>query len=314
MRYMRTVKILIQSIVTLAIIGALIYLVITQHLISRLETRLAPCSSPIAYSIGSFDARFGVSQADFLTDMQKAEKIWEGGANKQLFTYDVNGPLKINLVYDSRQQNTERLAKIGVVISGDRTTYDSLSVKYNAFKAEYTVKKQRYDSLLADYNAKKATYNQQVSFWNSQGGAPRDKFQELRTEADALNAEVGQINDMQSGMNDLVGTINVLASAINEVARVLNLNAANYNTIGASQGVTFEEGAYISDLTGTHIDIYQFSDQTRLIRVLAHELGHALGLAHVSSSKSIMYYLNEAGNEKLSPEDLAALKNKCGIK
>jgi hypothetical protein len=303
-----------RAVVYLAVTGALVYVVVNFHLFSRVVNRFAPCSTPILYSIGSFDTRFGVSQTDFLTDLQKAEKIWEGGAGRELFAYDANGPLKINLIYDSRQQNTESLAKIGVVISGDRTSYETLGAKYGALKSEYSAKKQQFDSLLADYNAKKAAYETQVSYWNARGGAPRQEFQNLQAEADALNAEAGQINDMQSGLNDLAHTINVLVGAINEIAKVLNLNAASYNTIGASQGVTFEEGAYISDITGAHIDIYQFSDQTKLIRVLAHELGHALGLAHVSSTNSIMYYLNEAGNEKLSPQDLAALKKQCGIK
>jgi predicted Zn-dependent protease len=65
------------------------------------------------------------------------------------------------------------------------------------------------------------------------------------------------------------------------------------------------------------INIYQFHDESDLELVLAHELGHALGLNHVENPESVMYYLMEKQNLEniqLTTQDLQAIKNVCGMK
>jgi hypothetical protein len=39
--------------------------------------RYFPCQSPISYSIGNFDTKFGISKEDFLSAIVSAESIWE---------------------------------------------------------------------------------------------------------------------------------------------------------------------------------------------------------------------------------------------
>ena len=101
--------------------------------------------------------------------------------------------------------------------------------------------------------------------------------------------------------------------AINRLAATLNLSVENYNNINTARGESFEEGVYHSEGVKREIDIYEFSNREKLVRVLAHELGHALGLPHVQDPKAIMYELNQGTSEKLSSADIVALDAKCNI-
>ncbi len=279
-----------------------------------LLNRLQPCQRPILYSIANLDPRFGLTKTELLNDIGLAEKIWESPINKQLFEYSPSGDLKINFIYDYRQKATDALRKIGLVINDDQSTYNALKAKYDLLVASYNQEKAQLVTLTTTYNADKSAYEQAVNYWNGQGGAPKAEYNALEQKRIDLNNQVAVINQVESSLNASVDTINSAGIILNKLIATLNLQVSTYNTVGASTGKEFNEGEYVSDASGTAINIFQFNDTNQLVRVLAHELGHALGLGHLNNPKAIMYYLNEGMNEKLTADDLAALKKACGIR
>ena len=128
-----------------------------------------------------------------------------------------------------------------------------------------------------------------------------------------MDTEFIEINKLQTDLNSEVVNINALAIVLNRLVSSLNLEVNKFNTIGTSLGGEFEEGTYQEGPNGREIDIYQFDDEGKLARVLTHELGHALGLEHLENPKAIMYRLNNGVNEKLTADDIAALKKRCGL-
>jgi len=279
----------------------------------ELSGQLKPCQQPIAYSIQNIDPLFGLTKAAVENNVGQAEKIWEAPINKQLFQSSPTGALKINLVYDYRQKATDALRKMGIVINDDRASYDILKAKYDSLLAEYKKEKAQVDALTAAFDKNKIAFEAEANYWNSRGGAPKTEYNLLEQKRADLNNQVTAINQANDSLNSLIDTVNSAGIVLNKLITTLNLQIGDYNTVGSSTGKKFTEGEYVRDANGTTINIFQFNDASQLRRVLAHELGHALGLEHLPNSKAIMYYLNEGVNEKLTADDLAALKTMCGI-
>jgi predicted Zn-dependent protease len=84
----------------------------------------------------------------------------------------------------------------------------------------------------------------------------------------------------------------------------------DFNATRDSQEEVFDQGLY----TGENITIYQYNDYNHLVLVLAHELGHALGIDHLEDPSALMHYLLEkqdVNNITLTENDKQAIENIC---
>src|SRR3989344_1131330 len=114
-----------KNVLTLAILGWLIVAYHTpfEHGAARLMRMYLPCRQPITYSIGSFDTRFGLSKEGFLQAVSEAEGIWEKPIDKNLFSWEVDGNLNIDFIYDNRQAATVELRALGIAVEDSRGSY-----------------------------------------------------------------------------------------------------------------------------------------------------------------------------------------------
>lgn len=309
--YSIIMKILLKILIPLFVFGSIAY-----YFEDTIREQFFPCTAPIPYTLGTFDPRFGISRSYFLSALAEAEAIWEKPFGKELFTYkeDALGKmLKVNLVYDYRQEATSKLENLGIVVEDSRASYNNLKSKFTALKAEHATAKSTFEAKIENFNQRNLAYETEVSYWNKKGGVAKERYNELERERLALNQESRELQVEQKRLNDMVEEINALVVVLNRLVESLNLSVTKYNTVNVERGESFEEGVYVSDSSGEAIDIYEFSSRLKLVRVLAHELGHALDLDHVKDEKAIMYEFNQGDSITLSSSDLDALKMRCRV-
>jgi prefoldin subunit 5 len=237
-----------------------------------------PCAHPITYSIGAVDPRFGVTANQLKSDLSAAAKIWDKVAGRTLFTYGATGTVKVNLIYDEREAS----AKLGMQIAMAQASADSVRVSIDAEHASI--------------DAAQAALNEEVHQINANGGATPAERAQIIAEQQALAARIASLNSEVDAFNASIKAMNVQVTEFNQTA-----------------GHLFQEGEYVRDAKGERINIFEFVGNDQLERVLAHELGHAVGLNHNSDPNSIMYANNESGNLKPTTMDVKDLKALCGL-
>ncbi len=274
---------------------------------------IAPCQKPITYKIEDLDSGFNLSKEEFIKNLKQAELVWEKSIGINLFEYNPEGKIKVSLIYDYRQETTNALKTIDKNISSSRREYERLKSEYLSLKNTYETKDREYDSLVLELNKDKINFEQKIKSWNQKGGAPENVYQELNIEKQELQNRITELNKINYELNGLISTINQKASNLNNLAKSLNLHVDTYNTVGQKTAKEFNEGIYEQKGIEQSIKIYQFENKTKLIRVLAHEFGHALNLDHINEKEAIMYELNTSNNMTPTQTELNQLKQICHV-
>jgi predicted Zn-dependent protease len=267
---------------------------------------ISPCSVPMGYRIGTFDSRFGISKTMFNQEIQQAGETWGDALGKKLFYQDEHGALTINLIYDERQARTVNTNYLALEIENSKNAAEQLRQYYEQEKVLYTKDAEQLTKDTENFQLRYKAYTDKVTTYNTAGGASKIEYDAMMSELSQLKIEAKNLEDRQANLLTYMESINKKVTKYNEFIVYINSLIKQSNALGAKK---FTEGRY-SPSTNS-IDIYQYNDSIKLRRVLAHELGHVLGINHTENIYSIMYSVNSATTTTLSKEDRSALYKVC---
>lgn len=274
----------------------------------------APCSKPLTYRIASIDSRYNIDKQQVRKLMLKVEQLWSTALGRELLVYDDHGEVGIHLIFSSDQQRSREERKLSEKIEAHKARHKLLSEEYDRLSNIYKNRQTNFKALVVDYNRTVKRLNNSFSEWQS-GGVSEAEERAIRQEKRELKNLKYRADQLETELNSMRKRLNQKSTRLNGLSKRINNQIQEYNSRYAKRR-KFHQGRYIKNGPHQTIKIFQFGNKQELMAVLAHEMGHALGLDHVKNPESVMYYLMDAQNIHnlaLSDQDMEALKTRCSL-
>lgn len=294
--------------------------------VERRVGSVLPCDIPLGWRLGRIDGEFGLRRADARAAIEDAARLWEEALDRELFSHDPVSGFPVRFVYDERQAAARELERAEAAHRAAGRRLDGrrreLAERARALERDHEAYRER----LQDLERRVTAHNRELGGWNRRGGAPPEVREELERARDSLRAEHRAVAEtwraLQQSARTLRGDQEALNAAVEEHNRRSDELRSRYAPTWIESG-SYREAAD-TDAGGVvsverEIRVFRFRDPDDLRLVIAHELGHALGLGHTDASGAVMSarQVRRSGTGRpgpsveVTPADLALFAGTC---
>lgn len=274
-----------------------------------------PCSEPLTYRIGEIDSRFGVSEAEVREAMSTAASLWSEAIGQPMAVYRSDGDVDVVLEYDERQERVDGEFRFREQIESEQRSLNRMQREYDEMRDEFDERSIAYLELAGQTTSKLNDLNRWIEERNSEGGIGESDLEFFENRRARVQEMQQQVLQEREELDRLAERINRDTDILNRKIDENNELVDQYNREFSGEN-RFTKATFQRDSDGNRvITVNMFMSRNELSLILAHELGHALGLGHVDNPRSVMY--SQMGGQDLFPvlqlsaEDRQAIRDRC---
>lgn len=279
--------------------------------------QVSSCRIPYQVRIGQIDPQFEVPASTLEAALLEAFALWEQHAPKPLFQLSSRrAATAVNLHFDDRQADTAALVRGHAIRARAASELERLQRELESNSAHYRARSDSFRSQQHAYERDQRLHARQVAAFNAAGSSDHQMRRRLLAEQDRLGLEGERLERALQSLAEAQRALVRQRERYNREVVLLNEQHANLNARSAERG-RVTSGQYLRVGQHARIDVHVAASYEDLVWVLAHELGHALGMGHVAGARSVMgevyarSYQRPRGRVVLSEQDIEALEAVC---